>query len=589
MTRLSTDGTGSALLTTLFATLAIALVGTAFLMMTQTESRIARNQVHAMQARYAAEAGARAVKGWFERPGAAPGFPLNAATVERDREIVDETDPYGAGPAAGGPQYKEDVDLDADGRDDLFEAPYRGSVVHTLLGTEGAPDIRIEDDLALTALSRELFGDLHTGSGSRLRIRRIDVFAPPYLRTGGKWVRHGVATVKVVAGVERVIPGAPVERLAERTVRLVLNEGPYVPSRLEAVHACGDAELLGEFGVRWGGLVATGAVSMPGGIAVPDSLPRGLPGPFGADSLWTTDPVWVAAFSAALDPADLLADPWVRVIAGGAIVQAASADPQPWAGPPPPPPGAPPPWPCCDRSNLFQHQAWVACPEYDYRTWKRVARSGFNGARYYAWHPSGGFHQNGKGPVRTFHEILAAAAGKPGLWFFDTTDGRAPRDADGDGAYDNLTPPIHVSGDWAARGLLFLNAERFVVSGLVDTLRDTFRAPGEPFVGAPDAWVDVVYPDRLDIPFGAGGPGAWDARGPDIAAETAFRGIFVTSGAFEAYRGGTFHGTLIARAVLLDGSTGPATRFYRDPSLDAAWPPVDWGLPRFFVTRFEVD
>jgi hypothetical protein len=168
-------------------------------------------------------------------------------------------------------------------------------------------------------------------------------------------------------------------------------------------------------------------------------------------------------------------------------------------------------------------------------------------------------------------------------------DGRAPRDADGDGTYDNLTPSIRLGGEWAARGVLFLNAERFVVSGVVDTLQETIRAPGEPFVGAPDAWVDLVYPDRVDTPFEPGHGGAWDERGPEIMTEAAFRGVLVTSGAFEAYDGGTFYGAVIARTVHLDGSTSPATRFYRDPSLSGDWPPVDWGLPRFVVSRFDID
>jgi hypothetical protein len=458
-----------------------------------------------------------------------------------------------------------------------------------LLGTEDAPDMRIDEERVLGPLSQMLFGDLHTGAGARVRLRRIDVFAPPYLRSRTQWVRYGVGTVKVVAGIERVVPGAPVRRLAQRTVRLVLNETPYRTSRLEAVHACRDAELVGEVGVRWGALVAGGTVSMPGAAAVPESLPRAVPGSSGADRLWTADPDWVAEFSASLDPAEALVDPWVRVIAGGPIVQAASSDPQPWAGPSPPRPGAPRPWPCCDRSNLIQHQTWVACPTFDYRSWRRVARSGNRGAHYFTWHPSGGFREDGKGPARSFQEIFATAAGRPGLWFSDTLDGRAPHDADGDGAYDNLTPPIHVSGDWAARGMLMLNAERFVVSGLVDTLQETIRAPGEPFVGAPDAWVDLVYPDRLDAPFEPSGAGAWDARGPELSAAAAFRGVFVTSGAFEAHQGGTFHGALIARSVRLDGSIAPPTGLYRDPSLAVAWPPPDWDLPRLFVTRHDID
>jgi hypothetical protein len=588
MTRRSIDRAGSALLATLFATAAIVLVGTAFLMMTQTESRIARNETHAAQARYAAEAGARAVKGWFERPGTAPGFPAVPGAVERDREILDESDPYGAAPTTGGPQYKAGVDLDADGRDDLFRAPYRGGIRHELRGTEDAPDMRIEADEVLQPLSRALFGDLQgIASGLEIRIRRIDVFAPPYLRLGGSWVRHGVGTIKVVAGITRVHADAETERLAERTVRLVLNELPYVPTRLEAVHACGNAVLRGEAGVRWGALVATGTVSMPEGPSVPESLPRALPGSAGADRLWTTDPGWVAAFNTSLDPAGSLADPWVRVIAGEEMTGAPSADPQPWAGPPPPAPGQPPPWSCCDRSNLFQHQTRVACPSFDYRTWKRAARSGFKGAHYYAWDPSGGFLEDGKGPPRTIHEIFADAGGQPGLRFFDTTDGRRPSDGDGDGDYDNLTPEIRVSGAWAARGFVFLNAERFIASGLVDTMRETFRAPGEPSVASSDAWVDLVYPDDVDSPFRPAGGGAWEARGPEIASWAAFRGVLVTTGALEARHGGTFYGSLIARSVLLDGSAGSPTRLFRDASLDDAWPPVGWSLPRFAVTRFE--
>jgi hypothetical protein len=583
MIRPYSEDNGSALLATLLVTLTIVLVGTAFLMMAQIESRITRNEFHATRARYAAEAGARAVKGWFEHPGAAPGFPADPRVVIRDREMIDEADPYGTAPTPGGPQYKAGVDLDADGRDDLFEAPYRGARVHELLGTEDAPDLRIEDEDVLVQLSQTLFGDLAEASGVRVRIRRIDVFAPPYLRVGNGWVRHGTATIKVVAGIERAdaVPGL----LAERTVRIVLNRVPYAPSRLEAVHACGNADLLGEIGVRWGAVAVTGDVSLPGGPVVEPSLPRGLPGADGSDRLWTGDPAWVAAFNASLDPGETLADPWIRVVAGGAIDGAPSGDAQPWAGPPPPRPGAPGPWPCCDRSNLFQHQP-VVCPDYGYEFWKRVARSGFNGAQYYAWHPANGFRENGIAPGRSFTDILAEAAAEPGLRFFDTVDGRRPRDADADGRYDNLTPPIRLEGTWAARGFLFVNAERLVVSGLIDTLAESFRAPGEPSVGAPDAWVDLVYPNDLDTPFQPAGPGAWDARGPEISATAAFRGVLVTSGALEARFGGTLYGAVVTRSLVLDGSIAPATRFFRDPTVNEAWPPPDWDLPRFVVSRY---
>jgi hypothetical protein len=583
----TTDG-GSALLLTLLVTVAIVLVATVFLMTAQTESHIAVNETHAVQARYAAEAGARAVLGWFEQPETAPGFPRVDAVV-RDRRIVDEADPYGAAPRPGGPQYKEGVDLDADGREDLFEAPHRGASVHALLGTEDAPDLRIQDEVALGRLSRVLFDDVAGGeSGVRTRIRRVDIYAPPYLPVGPGWVRHGVGTAKVSAAIERVTASGS-EILAERTVRVTLNQVPYVPSRLEAVHACGAAELIGPVGVRWGALTATGTLSMPTGPAVPASLPRGVPGPDGGDRLWTDDPAWVAAFDASLHPLERLDDPWVRLAAGGAIPAAPSPQAMPWAGPPPPPPGTAPPWPCCDHSNVLQHQPWVTCPEYDYELWKRLARSGSRGAHYYAWHPADGFREDGAAPGESFTRILAERAGDPGLYFFDTADGRRPIDRDGDGAYDNLTPPIRLEGRWSARGLVFVNAEKLVVSGLVDTIEETVQAPGEPFVGGPDAWVNLVYPDALDAPFRPAGPGAWDARGPKVAVAAAFRGVLVTQGAFEANHGGTFLGAVIARSVVLDGSVGRATRFYRDPSLDEAWPPRGWGLPRFVVSRSSVD
>lgn len=589
MTSCSTRRTGSALLAVLLATIVITLLGTAFLFVTQTERGIAANEIRAAQARYAAEAGARAVKGWFERPGTAPGFPLDPATVIRDREILDEADPYGAPSIPGGPQYKEGVDHDADGRDDLFAAPYRGGIVHTFLGTAHAPDLRIEDDAALAVLSRTFLGERYPTPGSRARLLRIDVFAPPYVRSETGWRRRGVATIEVVAAVERRLPGSAPERLARRTVRLVLDELPYVPSRLEAVHSCGHAELAGPVGLHWGGLVAAGNVTLRDGPSVPASLPRGLPDPTGADRLWTADPVWIAAFASNLDPAAALRDPWVRVIAGGAMADAPSAEPQPWAGPPPPPPGTPPPWACCDRSNLFQGQTWAGCPRYDYRLWKRTARSGFRGAHYFAPHPTGGFQEDGTGPARTFDEILAATGGEPGLFFFDTADGRAPRDVDGDGHDDNLTDPIVVSGPWAARGFLFLNAERLTVTGLTDTLSETLRAPGEPANATATAWIDLLYPSDLVTPFRSAGSGEWDARGPAVPATVAFHGLFVTTGVFEARQGGTFYGALVANSVLLDGSTVPATRFYRNASLVAGWPPSGWNLPRFGVLSHEVE
>ena len=74
------------------------------------------------------------------------------------------------------------VDLDVDGADDIFKQPYRGDDANTLLGTEDGPDIRIEDQAFLTALSRDLLAGFPS-QNLEARIVRIDIYAPPYFET----------------------------------------------------------------------------------------------------------------------------------------------------------------------------------------------------------------------------------------------------------------------------------------------------------------------------------------------------------------------------------------------------------------------
>ena len=98
------------------------------------------------------------------------------------------------------PRYKQGVDLNFDGNDDLFLQPYRGDLTHALLGTLDGPDIRIDGTPAGTAAARShldamseslIPGYPGAGAGVRARISRIDIYAPPYVELNGAWTRHG--------------------------------------------------------------------------------------------------------------------------------------------------------------------------------------------------------------------------------------------------------------------------------------------------------------------------------------------------------------------------------------------------------------
>jgi hypothetical protein len=166
---------GSALVIALLVAFILSLLGASFLMMAGTESQIARNEHLAAQALYAAEAGATAVKAWFDRPGTALVFPTPAEVDRTRRQILDETDPHGP-PVGTTPIYKQAVDRDGDGADDLFERPYRGDLLHALMGTADGPDMLIDDGASpqalafLERLSSELFGDF-PAAGARVPLR----------------------------------------------------------------------------------------------------------------------------------------------------------------------------------------------------------------------------------------------------------------------------------------------------------------------------------------------------------------------------------------------------------------------------------
>jgi hypothetical protein len=637
------DERGFAIVIVLLVIVVMIFLGTGFLFMGATENRIAENERLSMQALYAAETGTRVVQTWFDRPMSSANLvnpPL--AVIDRSLRLIDAdgdpaTPPVAADGTTAAPYYKQGVDLDADGNDDVFDKPYRDALVDTLLGTEAGPDMRIDETAStaarnfLVALSSALFAD-YPGRGLQARVNLIDIYAPPYVQTGGGWVRHGMATVKIVAGVYLQQAGAAEKKIGERMVKVVLNEIPYNPGEaLGPLHSCDTLTWDGEFTVFWGVTTSVNAADLHDNhdkLAV--SLPRApTPGHAGAapsigprvDVLWGyhSDADFLA-YKAMIEGLPIQ-DPWMRVIVGGPLAEATSGAAQPWPftwipgfpfedgdlpyhdwgqGPNPYPSN----WDGC-HSNVFQLTP-VDCPSFDYHLWKLIAQAGAN-AHYYAWHNGDEFREDGVGTARSFREITDQ---QTGLFFFDTTDGIAPHDDDGDGEYDNLTPMIKISGGrWGVRGMVYLNALSFQGKGVTGRTVQ-FRAPGEPFQDINtngrwdfgENWINLDYPDDLDDQFDAdagdslqddgshGGLAVRNKRGPVIEDEAILWGILYTNGYYDSTGNGTYYGTVISKQGI--GETSPSAgtpEHYWDESLEDDFPPGDWGLPRVTITRWETD
>ena len=641
------DSRGFAIVLVLLLTATMTVLGVSFLLMAETENRIAESERLSAQALYVAEAGTRMITRWFDRPMSAtnlinPGL----AILDRTQRMIDaDGDPGTAAVAADGtstkPYYKQGVDLDADGNDDVFRKPYRDGLLDTLLGTESGPDMCIDETASTTAktflrdFSEALFGAYPSATKSlRARITRIDIYAPPYVESGGIWTRYGMGTVKVTSRIYKELPGGTEQVLAERMVKVVLNEIPYNPGELGALHSCGNLTWNGEFSVHWGVTTAGATAQLASNHGkLGASLPRVVSPSTGVDLLWGWDND--ANFQAYKDMIEAEAlkidDPWLRLIAGGPLTSPANGGAQqPWpfvwtpgdtliqdgtypfhSGPPNPDPISDSTWDA-SHSNILQTTA-VACPVMDYAQWKSVALSGGPGVHYYTWYTGDSFKENGKGAAQTFRDITD---NQTGLFFFDTTDRLAPHDDDADGVFDNLTPTIKVSGGtWSTRGVFYLNTLNLEITG-VSGRPVVFRAPGEPYQdrNANGRWdtgelyINLDYMTKLDGASGApaafradptnalqndgstGGLVMRNTRGPLITDDANVWGIVYNNGYYDATGNGVFYGTFITYQGI--GEFGPSAgtpNHYWDAGLADNWPDDDWGLPRIAVSRWETD
>ncbi len=588
----------------LLVTVVLGLLGISFLLMAETENRIAQNERRSAQAYFAAQSTVRIVKRWFDFPAGGMAVPALADVDRTQRRIVDETDPYDPndvtdadGVLGSAPYYKQGVDLDADTLDDVFDRPYRGGVLHQFLGTEDGPDIVIDETNAASAtFLRTLEQTIlpgYPGDNLAFRIARIDLFAPPYVRSGTGWGRYGVATVRVVA---RLFNTATQRVVAEREIRAVVSEIPYWGA-FGPLHSCADLTLTGApMTVHWGAVTAGEDLRLPAALDdVPLGLPRNLAVMPRVDPLLTTIDWDDWAGEVVGQPVE---DPWLRFHAGESIVApAVPNNPQayasPWDGWAA---GDPAPGPCCDvASHLFQDQFLAGCPTYDYDDWKAVAGSGERGVHYFSWDGTQ-FIEDGTGDAGT---LQALTDGREGIFFFDTTDALLPRDDDADAVFDNLTPAVTINGSWSFRGVLYVNAVGFGFNGVTGVDRQV-RAPGEPFLDADsNGAFDVGEPFvNLDYPTTAGtafnppviqDSGARVDRGPAITMPVSLHGLLINQGTFEATGTGTIYGSVVAVSGVTqtpaDGSQPTPTLIF-DASLVDDFPPVGWSLPRVTVTAW---
>ena len=566
---------GSALITVLLLASLLTIAGLTLALVTQQERGLSTLHSRELRLQRAALDALRVSLTWFESPARGPAFDQ----VQRSRLPLDPQNPLGP-PLAPVGEYKAGIDLDADGADDLFHPPYRGLTADQFLGHPDHPDLAVLDPTFLAGLTRELFGLDEMERAERRRVERIEIHAPPSRLVSGAWQRHGVATVVATVVLERRQAGGQYRVVGRRRARGVLQEVPYRSLAGPMVESCGALEVQGAWSPRWGRVQVAGELSVDDPLStIPSSLPTA---PSGA--LWSDDGLWVAAYSAALDPTLPIPDPWLRVVVGGSVVGSGSALSHPWPHTPPSI-GAPTPWECCGHSHVVQHAGEPPCQEIDYDAWKALSQSGLRRTAYYEW-VSGDRYRSGDGLVQSVQEIFEQSAGQPALRFFDTTDRKVPTDTDLDGVIDNLTPPIVLSGDLAMRGLIFAHAQLLTLRDLDDSPATALQIPGEPITPDASGWVNLqLGVDRRHYP---GGAPEHTSQGGLMPISAAIEGVLIQSGELSVLGRGRLVGRIRARSIRLEGEAELSAIFPNPSVRDRGFLP-DWRLPRFVIAEVAVE
>jgi hypothetical protein len=619
---------GSAMIISVLVTAIMSLLGISYLLMADTENRIAENEKLAAQALYFGEGTVREVKRWFDRP---PYGSMGTRNLVKPlTSVMDRTLRYidvdGEGPtaavAADGtlakPYYKVGIDRDADGNEDIFDKPYRSALGDMLVGTEDHPDIRI-DRGANSATATFLDGMADkvapnfpaAAAGVRTRVKTIDVYGPPYLEIAGTWTRYGMATVKATVEIVRT-SGSTSAVIATRVIKAVLNETPF-PGPFGPLHSCHEMDFTGEFKPHWGTSTAVNDLKITTGAdaKIPWSLPRDLPPSAKIDRLhgWNDNAMWDGMYKTAAGTmvGRTIDDPWYRFILDGMALKNGSTPI--WT------PAATPQQPFApgttdqDRSNLIQSFGGVGCPEFDYDTWKQIAKSGGSDVHYYAWDNGTDFLEGGTGAATDFR-ALTNKYPDGGLFFFDTKDGIAPHDPDANDVAVNLTPEMRISANWGVKGFMYANTANWTSQGSPG-IPITMHWPSEPFRDANENgrfdtgedFVNLNYStisttdphekpvvSRADAGGDAyGGSTMWNSKGPDITGQVAIIwGLLYVSGNFDSQGTPMYYGSVVTKAGMNNSMAGTPDLFW-DTDLKDNWPPPGWDLPRVIITQWVTD
>jgi hypothetical protein len=605
---------GSAMVISVLISAILSLLGISYLLMADTENKIAENEKLSAQALYFGEGTVREVKRWFDRPPYITGYTKNlvrplTTTMDRTQRWID-TD--GAGPTAvvvadgsGAKPYWKAIDADGNGTDDIFEKPYRSALIDTLIGVEDHPDVMIARSAGgatatfLDGLATKIAPNFPASAvGLTARIKEIQIYEPPYLDVSGAWTRYGMGTVK--ATVE-IVKGSQV--VASKVVKAVLNETPY-PGPFGPLHSCAQLNWNGNFHVHWGVSTAVGDAD-PKSKKMPQSIPRSptvISPQVDLLNGWQSpaqDATWTALKTGIENGATgkTVEDPWYRLMIGGVDKDHAGVMTQQIVAPAAN---------VQDESNVYHRlDPLIGCPEFDYQTWKDIAQSGGSDVHYFAWDSGSSFSENGTGTVADYRTLTD---NKTGVFFFDTTDGNAPNVGN-----TNLTPDVSLSGGtYGVRGLIYLNASNWETKGLGGRSVDMIW-PGEPYRdtnqnGVRDAgedWINLNYTalaaanDPNAVPKalrddnwpGVNAPNVqqYNKYGPAITGQTAaVWGVLYLAGTLDAQGNADYYGSVITKGGTATKMTGTPNVWW-DPRLKDNWPPADWDLPRVIITRWQTD